>query len=46
MEPNTILQVLPKFTCEKCNFKCKQQCDWKRHINRIKHVKEQNEKKK
>lgn len=43
MSSNDTLKVTPKFICEKCNFKCKQQCDWKRHINRLKHVKEVDE---
>ena len=29
---------LDKYFCEKCDFKCKQKCDWDRHILRPKHI--------
>jgi hypothetical protein len=37
---------LPKFICEKCDFKCFTNTDWNRHITRAKHIKttENNEK--
>ena len=30
-----------KFICETCDFKCSKQSDWTRHINRAKHIKQQ-----
>jgi hypothetical protein len=35
-----------KFTCEKCDFTCSKQSDWKRHIVRPKHLVEEKETKK
>jgi len=35
-----------KFICENCDFKCNKQSDWTRHINRPKHIREQNNDKK
>jgi len=31
-----------KFNCEKCDFKCRKECDWIRHINTLKHTKDSN----
>jgi len=33
---------LPRFFCEKCDFKCYMKCDWERHIVRPKHLMEAN----
>ena len=27
-----------KYFCESCDFKCRQKCDWERHILRPKHI--------
>jgi len=29
---------LAKYFCELCDFKCRQKCDWDRHISRPKHI--------
>ncbi len=34
---------LNKYFCETCDFKCKQKCDWDRHILRPKHINKQME---
>jgi len=34
---------LNKYFCETCDFKCKQKCDWDRHILRPKHINNQKE---
>lgn len=38
MEPKILKKNLPRFFCEKCNFKCYQKNDWERHIITPKHT--------
>ena len=39
----TPANIIHNYCCEKCNFSCVRLSEWKRHINRIKHNRDEND---
>ena len=42
METNMSLNIAKKYYCEKCNYKCSKQSDFKKHLITRKHILETN----